>query len=61
VGGGAVKPMDIAIEFAGLVIRMTLTLYIIYQIDHEQVRTYEQAMAFAMIYLLINSDKGGKA
>ena len=55
------KPMDIAIEFAGLVIRMTLTLYIIYQIDHEQVRTYEQAMAFAMIYLLINSDKGGKA
>ena len=61
MGGGAVKPMDIAIEVAGFVIRMGLATYIFCGIDFVDGRPYEKAMALGMIYLLMNCDKGGKA
>ena len=61
MGGGAVKPMDIAIEAVGFAIRMGLAVFIFCQIDFANGRPYEQAMAAGMIFLLMNSDKGGKA
>ena len=55
------KPMDIAIEIVGFVIRMVLAVCVLCQIDFVNGRPYEQAMAAGMIFLLMNSDKGGKA
>ena len=61
MGGGAVKPMDIAIEAVGFAIRMVLAVCVFRGIDFVNGRPYEQAMAAGMIFLLMNSDKGGKA
>ena len=55
------KPMDIAIEVAGFVIRMGLAVCVFRQIDLANGRPYEQAMGCGMVFLLMNSDKGGKA
>lgn len=55
------KPMDIAIEAAGFAIRMWLAVFVFCQIDLVNGRPYEQAMGAGMIFLLMNSDKGGKA
>jgi hypothetical protein len=61
MGGGAVKPGDIAIEVVGFVVRMVLAVCIFCSIDHTNGRRYEQAMGAGMIFLLMNSDRGGKA
>jgi len=61
MGGGAVKPGDIAIEAVGFAIRMWLAVFVFCQIDLVNGRPYEQAMGAGMIFLLMNSDRGGKA
>ena len=55
------KPGDIAIEIVGFVIRMVLAVCVFRGIDFVNGRLYEQAMAAGMIFLLMNSDRGGKA
>lgn len=55
------KPMDIAIEAVGLVTRMVLAVCVFRGIDFVNGRPYEQAMGAGMIFLLMNSDRGGKA
>ena len=61
MGGGAVKPIDKVIAVVGFVIRMGLAVCVFCGIDFVNGRPYEQAMAAGMIFLLMNSDKGGKA
>ena len=55
------KPMDIAIEAVGFAIRIWLAVLVFCQIDLANGRPYEQAMGAGMIFLLMNSDRGGKA
>ena len=55
------KPGDIAIEVVGFVVRMWLAVFVFCQIDLVNGRPYEQAMGAGMIFLLMNSERGGKA
>lgn len=61
MGGGAVKPGDVAIEIVGFIIRMVLAVCVFCGIDFVNGRPYEQAMGCGMVFLLMNSDRGGKA
>ena len=53
--------MEKGIAGVAFVVRTALAWYVMFQIDFVNGRPYEQAMAAGMIFLLMNSDKGGKA
>ena len=55
------KRIDKVIAVAEFVIRMMVVVFVFCGIDFANGRLYEKAMAIGMIFLLMNSDRGGKA